>query len=262
MIAPLLRLGEQRFGNRARVNRLAVVLRIKAQGLHLQQIDDALERCGAVLDRPAADRGGERGGRALQPFGDLVKHIGEIGADDVHLVDENHPRHMVFVRLAPHCFRLGLDSLLGVEDHHGAVKDAQAAFDLGREIDMAGRVDQVHGAVAPIERDARAVDGDAAFLLLLVVVGVGRTFIDAAELVRGAGVEQDMLRGRGLACINVRNNPEVADSRQVEFGVGSHSRSKGSGVRDQGSGIRRRKTTQGSGAGSGRVVSPESAPDP
>ncbi len=92
----------------------------------------------------------------------------EVGADHVHLVDEDQPRHLILVGLPPHGFRLGLDALLGVEDDDGAVEHAQAAFDLGGEIDVAGRVDEVDGAVAPLEGDAGAVDGDAAFLLFLV----------------------------------------------------------------------------------------------
>ena len=73
----------------------------------------------------------------------------EIGPDDVHLVDEDEARHLVLVGLPPDRFRLGLDALLGVEDDDAAVEDAQAALDLGGEIDVAGRVDQVDGAVAP-----------------------------------------------------------------------------------------------------------------
>ena len=80
----------------------------------------------------------------------IVQRVGEIRPDDVHLVDEDEPRHPILVGLPPHGFRLGLDAFLGVEDDDAAVEDAQAAFDLGGEIDVAGRVDQVDGAVAPV----------------------------------------------------------------------------------------------------------------
>ena len=43
-----------------------------------------------------------------------------------------------------------------VEDDDRAVEHAQAALDLGGEIDVAGRVDQVDRAAAPLERDAGA----------------------------------------------------------------------------------------------------------
>ena len=69
------------------------------------------------------------------------------------------------------------------------------------------------------ERDAGAVDGDAAFLLFLVVVGLGGALVDAAELVLGAGVEEHVFGGGGLAGVDVRNDAEVADLAQVDLGM-------------------------------------------
>ena len=51
----------------------------------------------------------------------------EVGADLVHLVDEDHARHAVFVGLAPHRLGLRLDALVGVEQRHRAVEHAQAS---------------------------------------------------------------------------------------------------------------------------------------
>src|SRR5262249_42169631 len=81
---------------------------------------------------------------------------------------------------------------------------------------------EVDDAVAPLERDAGAVDGDAALLLLRVVVGFGRALIDAAELVLGAGVVQDVLGGRRLARVDVGDDADVAKFAQVGLGVGGH----------------------------------------
>ncbi len=150
-----------------------------------------------------------------EPVVDAVERAGEVRADHVHLVDEHQPRHAVLVRLPPDRLGLGLDALLGVEDDDRAVEDAQAALDLGGEIDVAGRVDQVDGAVAPLERDAGAVDGDAALLLFGVVVGLGGALIDAAELVLGPGVVEQVLGGRRLAGVDVRDDADVADLGQV-----------------------------------------------
>ena len=61
------------------------------------------------------------------------------------------------------------------------------------------------------ERDAGAVDGDAAFLLFRVPVGVGGAFIDGAELVLGAGIVEQVFGGRGLARVDVGDDAEVAD---------------------------------------------------
>ena len=75
------------------------------------------------------------------------------------------------------------------------------------------------GAVAPLERDAGAVDGDAAFLLLGVVVGLGGALIDAAELVLGPGVVEQVLGGGRLAGVDVGDDADVADLAQVGVGV-------------------------------------------
>ena len=157
---------------------------------------------------------------------DAVERLGEIGADHVHLVDEHEPRHAVLVRLAPDGFGLRLDALLTVEDDHGAVEHAQTSFNFGREIDVAGRVDQVDGVPGPLERNAGRVDGDAALLFLGVVVGFGRTFVDAAQLVFRAGVVEEVLGGRRLAGVDVGDDADVADQLQVwQFALG-HSNTK------------------------------------
>src|SRR5690606_23433708 len=56
----------------------------------------------------------------------------------------------------------------------------------------------------------RRRDRDAAFLLLLHPVHRRRTVVHLANLVTDAGVEQDALRGRGLARIDVGHDAEVA----------------------------------------------------
>src|SRR5262249_13591550 len=145
--APPLRLVRQFGRDRLAAKRHAVVGRVEGEGLHLDQVDDAGKRGGTILGGAAADGNGDRHGPAFQAFADLVEDVGEIGADDVHLVDEDQPRHAVPVRLPPDGFGLRLYAFLGIEDDNAAVKHAQGAFDLGREIDVARRVDQVEGAV-------------------------------------------------------------------------------------------------------------------
>ena len=192
-------------GNGVGADGLAVVAGVEEAGLHFDQVDDAAERPRAIRFAARSDGNDDRhrpplaGRVGRQPLVNAFERLGEIGPDHVHLVDEHQPRHAVLVRLPPHRFRLRLDAFLGVEDDHRAVEHAEAPFHLGREIDVARRVDQVDGAVGPVERDARGVDGDAAFLLLGVVVGFGGPFVHAAELVLGPGVVEQVLGGRGLA---------------------------------------------------------------
>ena len=76
--------------------------------------------------------------------------------DAVELVDEGDARHLVLVGLVPDRLGLHLDAADGAEDADGAVEDAQGALDLGREIDVAGRVDDVDARSRPIDGDGGA----------------------------------------------------------------------------------------------------------
>src|SRR5207244_11262713 len=75
----------------------------------------------------------------LFPYTTLFRSV---GADHVHLVNEDEPRHLVLVGLAPDRLRLGLDALLGVEDDDAAVEDAERALHFRGEVHVAGRVDR------------------------------------------------------------------------------------------------------------------------
>ena len=74
---------------------------------------------------------------------DIAHATEEVGADLVHLVGEDDARNMIFVALAPDGFGLRLDALIGIKHAYGAVEHAQRTLDLDREIDVAGRVDDV-----------------------------------------------------------------------------------------------------------------------
>ena len=151
-------------------------------------------------------------GRRLQPRLDHLDGAEEVGAGAVHLVDEAHPRHVVLVGLAPHGLGLRLDAGDRVEHGDGAVEDAQRALDLDREVDVAGRVDDVDAVVVPERRGRRRRDRDAALLLLGHVVHDRGALVDLADLVGLAGVVEDALGRRGLARVDVGHDPDVAVS--------------------------------------------------
>ena len=132
------------------VGRDVLVVIARAEGLvvpndslHADEVDDAFEvrfRTDRQLhaDRPAADAGL-----------DVVDTLVEVGADLIHLVDEDDARHVIFIGLTPDGLGLGLDTLVAVEHADGAVEDAQRALDLDGEIDVAGRVDDVQALAVP-----------------------------------------------------------------------------------------------------------------
>ena len=187
----------------AHVRRVVLVL---GPELHAHQIDDTGEAA-------ALTRGDGANGRHNAEFRlHLLDAAVEVGAHAIELVDEGDARHVVLVGLVPDGLALHLNAAHGAEDADSAVEHAQAALDLGREVDVARRVDKRDARVAPLQGDGRAVDGDALGLFERVEVGGGVAFIDIAGLVLGAAEVQDALRGGGLAGVHVRDDANVTNS--------------------------------------------------
>jgi len=88
-----------------------------------------------------------------------------------------------------------------------------------------GGVDHVDLVALPLGRHGGRLDGDAAFALLLQVVGGGRALavlgvVHVDDLVLLAGVVQNTLGGRGLAGVDMRNDADVAI--KVDWFVSGH----------------------------------------
>ena len=178
-------------------------------GLHLDQVDDALEaalRTDRELDRD------DVGAQALlhRPHREV-----EVRADLVHLVDEADAGNVVLVGLTPDLLGLWFDTFLTVEHRHGAVEHTQAALHLDGEVDVARGVDDVDLVVVPEAGGRRGRDGDAALLLLLHPVHRGRAVVNLTDLVAHTGVVEDPLGRRGLAGVDVRHDADVADLVEV-----------------------------------------------
>jgi hypothetical protein len=175
------------------------------------QLDDERDRLQAVLDH--------------------LDGAVEVGADAVHLVDEAHPRDVVLVGLTPHGLGLRLDAGDRVEHRDRAVEHAQRALDLDREVDVAGRVDDVDAVVVPDAGGGSGGDRDATLLLLGHVVHGGGAVVDLTDLVALAGVVEDALGRGGLAGVDVRHDPDVPGALQGELSLGHslllHFRVKG-----------------------------------
>ena len=164
-----------------------------------------------------ADRQLHDGGYRVEAVADHLDAAPEVGADAVHLVDEAEARHVVLVGLAPHRLGLRLDTGDRVEHRDRAVEDAQRPLDLDREVDVAGRVDDVDLAVAPLRGGRGRRDRDAALLLLDHVVHDRGAFVHLADLVGAAGVVEDALGRRGLARVDVGHDPDVAGLLEGKF---------------------------------------------
>ncbi len=186
-------------------------------GLHLDQVDDALE---VAL---GADRQLDRNDVGAEALLHGPHREVEVGADLVHLVDEADARHVVLVGLTPDLLGLRLNAFLAVEDRHGTVEHTQAALHLDGEVHVAGGVDDVDLVVVPEAGGRRGGDGDAALLLLLHPVHRGGAVVHLTDLVADTGVVEDALGRRGLAGVDMRHDADVADLVQVGQHVLCHS---------------------------------------
>src|SRR5207247_11311103 len=130
--------------------------------------------------------------------------------DAVRLVDEGHARHPVAVGLPPDRLGLRLDAAHAAEDGDRAVEHAEAPLDLDGEVDVPGRVDDVHAVLAPEAGGRGRGDGDPAFLLLHHPVHHRGALVHLADLVADARVVEDALGRGGLAGIDVRHDADVA----------------------------------------------------
>ena len=184
---------------------------IPVDRFHPEEVDHALE---FILgpDGPL-----HRHGCRLEPSLDLIIDTQEIRAGPVHLVDEEQARHAVLVALPPHGLGLRLYPAYCAQYRARAIQYAQAAFDFNREIDVAWRIDDVDPMlriviVHPLPEACRrgGGNGNAALLLLFHPVHDGGAVVDLTQLVRHTGIEQDALRGRGLAGVDVRHDADVA----------------------------------------------------
>src|SRR5437899_2377964 len=76
------------------------------------------------------------------PF-DLLVHPLEAGVLLVHQRDEEQPRDAAPLTVVPDLLGAHLDPTRGGDDHHGAVRGVHARQRLPREVEIAGRVDEV-----------------------------------------------------------------------------------------------------------------------
>src|SRR6266513_1176405 len=170
-------------------------------------VDEVHEPTVLVL---TAHRDLDRHRMGAEPVAQHVEALVVVGADPVHLVDVDEPRHAVLVRLTPDGLGLGLDARHRVEDRHGAVEDAERALHLDGEVHVARSVDDVDPAVPPEAGRRRRRDRDAALLLLDHPVHRRRALVHLADLVRTPGVVEDALRRRRLAGVDVGHDADVA----------------------------------------------------
>ena len=204
LLAPLLRLLDVLLGDVLLEDRLAEALHVEVERLHLDEVDDTLER----LRR--ADRDNDRNRVRAELVLHLLHDAVEVRADAVHLVDERDLRHLVLLGLAPHLLGLRLHAADRAVESHGAVENAERTLHLSREVDVSGSVDQRQAVVAPLNACRGGLDRDAALLLLHHEVHRRGAVMHLADLVVLARVVENALRRGGLATVDVGHDAEVS----------------------------------------------------
>ena len=208
MIAVHLRFLGHVGGNVAKLGMRARLVEVN-DFLHLDQVDDALERLFG------SDGQNDRHGAGAKAVVDLLDDVQEVRADAVHLVDEGDAGNLVLVSLTPHRLGLRLDAADGAEHGHGPVKHAQGALDFNGKIYVAGSVNQVDVAILPLAGDGRRGDRDAALTLLSHPVHRRSAVVNLTDLVVHAREEQDSLGGRRLAGVDVGRDANVTDLGKI-----------------------------------------------
>ena len=118
-----------------------------------------------------------------------------VRAGPVDLVDEDQRRDTEATQGTEQQRCLRLDAFDGGDDENSAVEDPEDPFDLGDEVRMAGRVDQVDRDVVDRERHDGGLDRDAALPFQHKRIGLGRAGIDASDLVDDvSGVQMPVVR--------------------------------------------------------------------
>ena len=157
------------------VERYAFILLVVVERLHREKIDDSLE-IGLFSDR-------QRDGDCVcvQSFAHHFDSVEEVRTVDVHFVDESDSRHFIRVCLTPHVFGLRFDAALGAEHRDRSVENSQTAFDLNREVDVSGGVDDVYLMSFPHGSGCCRSDCDTSFSLLLHVIHSSRAVVSLAQ---------------------------------------------------------------------------------
>ena len=124
----------------------------------------------------------------------------------------------------------GLDVPGGVHREERGLRRGEPCHDLGREIGVAGRVDQLDPRALVLEAGDREGQRLLALLLLGLVVQAGRAVVDAAEPGDRAGVEEKPLGQRRLAGAGVGGQDDAAEVGEVDT-LGCHAHRSFGGVR-------------------------------
>ncbi len=171
------------------------VLREKGLVVVAQNLDQVgceprvVEAERAELGRPRTDAIGraQRDDRRRQLLTDLVQHVRLLGAGPIDLIDEQHRGNGQTLQGTHEHPRLSLHSLNRRDEEHGAVERAEYPLDLGDEVGMAGRIDEVDRRLADGEIHDGRLNRDPSLAFQREEIGLRAAVVDAAGPVDHTG---------------------------------------------------------------------------
>ncbi len=172
--------------------------------LHADQIDQA------VIFGFRTNRQIDDAWRCAQTVDDHIYTAIEVSTHAVHLVDEAHTRHFIFISLTPDRFGLRLNTRNRIKHSNRTIEHTQATLHLNGEIDVTGGIDNVDAMIPPETGRRSGRDRDAALLLLLHPVHGGIAIMHFADLMGPTGIVQDSFSCGRLTRINMGHNANIA----------------------------------------------------
>ena len=156
---------------------------------------------------------------AVGALADELRHLRggcvRIGLREVDLVDDRDDLEVVLDREVGVGEGLRLDALRSVDDEERALACLQCARDLVREVDVAGRVDQVELVAAPEDAHGLGLDRDPALALELHAVEHLLPHLPPGQRLRDL---EDAVGQRRLPMVDVGDDGEVADGVEAAHG--------------------------------------------
>jgi hypothetical protein len=179
--------------------------------LHGYQVNHSLE----IVRGP--NRYLQRDAAAAEPGLDFFYHPGKIGVFAVHLVNEDKPWQVVFLKVRPYLPRTNLNTGGSTDNNDGAFAHTQAGPHFTDEVRIAGGINQVDLLTQPLVGQHAQADADITLLFGRVVVGGGTAVIYPAQPVDYLGSEEYCFRQRCLAGTVVGQQRQVADILRSEI---------------------------------------------
>ena len=176
-------------------------------GFHSDKVDKAFEVFFST------DRNLDRARVSAEYFFNLSNNVKEVSTWAVHFINVTDTRHIIFIGLAPNCFRLRLNATNSTESSYGAIEDTKRAFYFDGEVYVSRGVNKVYtilftGVVPACSSSGRS-DSDTTFLLLSHPVHSSGTIVSFADFMSKTGIEKNTLWSSGFSGIDVSHDTDI-----------------------------------------------------